>query len=86
MALRLTVVGGGPGGYEAAFAAARAGLKVTLVECDAMGGTCLNRGCIPTKSLKASSEALEMISRHAEFGLNGTCSITPDLRAVMARK
>ena len=86
MTLRLTVVGGGPGGYEAAFAAARAGLQVTLVESDAMGGTCLNRGCIPTKALKASAEALETIHRHAEFGLTGTCAITPDPNAIMARK
>lgn len=86
MTLRLTVVGGGPGGYEAAFAAARAGMQVTLVERDAMGGTCLNRGCIPTKSLKASSEALEILRRHTEFGLAGTCDIHPDLNAIIARK
>ncbi len=46
----LAIVGGGPGGYTAAIRAAREGLNVVLVEKDALGGTCLNRGCIPTKS------------------------------------
>ena len=51
MPIRLTVIGGGPGGYTAAFAAARAGMSVTLVESGNLGGTCLNNGCIPTKTL-----------------------------------
>ena len=68
---RLTVIGGGPGGYTAAFAAARAGMEVTLVEAAHLGGTCLNSGCIPTKTLKASAEALETALRLAEFGI--TC-------------
>ena len=45
----LAVIGGGPGGYVAAIRGAQHGLKVLLVEKDALGGTCLNRGCIPTK-------------------------------------
>ena len=60
MPIRLTVIGGGPGGYTAAFAAARAGMSVTLVESGYLGGTCLNNGCIPTKTLKASADALEL--------------------------
>ena len=72
---RLTVIGGGPGGYTAAFAAARAGMEVTLVEAAHLGGTCLNSGCIPTKTLKASAEALETALRLAEFGI--TCEGTP---------
>lgn len=47
----LVVVGGGPGGYVAAITAAKRGLKTLLIEKDKMGGTCLNRGCIPTKAL-----------------------------------
>jgi dihydrolipoamide dehydrogenase len=47
----LAVIGGGPGGYVAAICGARKGLKTILIEKDALGGTCLNRGCIPTKSL-----------------------------------
>ena len=47
----LAVIGGGPGGYESALEAARLGMKTALIERDALGGTCLNRGCIPTKTL-----------------------------------
>ena len=46
----LVVIGGGPGGYVAAIRASQLGMDVTLVEKDALGGTCLNRGCIPTKA------------------------------------
>lgn len=45
----LIIIGAGPGGYETAIAAAREGMKVVLVEAEALGGTCLNEGCIPTK-------------------------------------
>ncbi len=47
----IAILGGGPGGYVAAERAGALGLSVALVEEDALGGTCLNRGCIPTKSL-----------------------------------
>lgn len=82
----LTVIGGGPGGYTAAFAAARAGMSVTLVESGNIGGTCLNCGCIPTKTLKASAEALELALRLSQFGisLEGTAAVDP--AAVLARK
>ncbi|MBR5789943.1 MAG: FAD-dependent oxidoreductase, partial [Lachnospiraceae bacterium] len=46
----LVVIGAGPGGYVAAIRAAQLGMKVALVEKDRVGGTCLNRGCIPTKA------------------------------------
>lgn len=82
---RLTVIGGGPGGYSAAFAAARAGLEVTLAEAGSIGGTCLNSGCIPTKTLKALADALELTARLAEFGLSGSAAV-PDMAAVMNRK
>lgn len=52
----VAVLGGGPGGYVAAIASAQLGLKTVLIEKDAVGGTCLNRGCIPTKSLLHSAE------------------------------
>ena len=71
MSIRLTVIGGGPGGYTAAFAAARAGMSVTLVESGNLGGTCLNNGCIPTKTLKASADALELALRLSQFGITG---------------
>lgn len=85
MSLRLTIIGGGPGGYTAAFAAARAGLSVTLVENDRLGGTCLNNGCIPTKTLRASADALELALRLSQFGITSQ-GATVDPVAVLARK
>ena len=55
----LIVIGAGPGGYEAAIKAAHLGKKVALIERREVGGTCLNRGCIPTKALMHSSHLLE---------------------------
>lgn len=86
MSQRITIIGGGPGGYTAAFAAAKAGAQVTLIEADRMGGTCLNSGCIPTKTLKASAEALEMAHRLSEFGIAGGSEARPDMPAIIARK
>lgn len=82
----LTVIGGGPGGYTAAFAAAGAGMKVTLVEKSALGGTCLHRGCIPTKSLKASADALSRARRLDAFGIDFVGEPTVNLAAVLNRK
>ena len=56
--MRLAVIGAGPGGYVAAIKGAQLGAQVTIVEKNEVGGTCLNWGCIPTKSLLASAEAL----------------------------
>lgn len=86
MSQRITIIGGGPGGYTAAFSAAKAGAQVTLVEAAHMGGTCLNWGCIPTKTLKASAEALETAHRLAEFGIAGGGEVRPDMPAIVARK
>lgn len=86
MSIRLTVIGGGPGGYTAAFAAARAGMSVTLVESGNLGGTCLNNGCIPTKTLKASADALELALRLSQFGITGQGVPAVDPAAVLARK
>lgn len=86
MAQRITIIGGGPGGYTAAFSAAKAGAQVTLVEAAHMGGTCLNWGCIPTKTLKASAEALETAHRLAEFGIKGGGEAQPDMPVIVARK
>ena len=65
----LIVIGAGPGGYEAAFEAADLGMKTALVEKDALGGTCLNRGCIPTKSLLHGAELLRQMREAAVFGV-----------------
>ncbi len=82
----ITVIGGGPGGYTAAFAAAKSGAAVTLVEASAMGGTCLNWGCIPTKTLRSSADALELARHLAEYGIDGVGEATLNMPAVLARK
>ena len=65
----LIIVGSGPGGYELAANAAKAGLSVILCEKNQLGGTCLNRGCIPTKALCRNAEVLENIKESAAFGI-----------------
>lgn len=84
--VRIVVIGGGPGGYVAALRAARHGAAVTLVENDLIGGTCLNRGCIPTKALLASAEALSRARAGEEYGFEVTGEVTPDFGRMMARK
>ena len=65
----IVVIGGGPGGYVAALRAAQLGAKTAIVEKDRMGGTCLVRGCIPTKALLQSSELYTQAKGGAPFGL-----------------
>jgi dihydrolipoamide dehydrogenase len=65
----LVVIGAGPGGYVAAIKAAQMGLKVGLVEKKFVGGTCLNVGCIPTKSLLSNAEVYHTIKESAKFGI-----------------
>ncbi len=81
----VAVIGGGPGGYVAAIRAAQLGGRVLLVEKENMGGVCLNRGCIPTKTLLKSAEKWEDLARCAEFGLRAD-NIGFDFGAVMERK
>lgn len=69
MQKHILIIGGGPGGYTAAIRAAQLGAKVTLVEQDQVGGTCLNRGCIPTKALYRSAEAARTLREAAHLGL-----------------
>ncbi len=66
----LIVLGAGPGGYVAAIRAAQLGLRVALVERDALGGVCLNRGCIPSKALISNAEVVSLIRRAKEFGIS----------------
>ncbi|UCC68914.1 MAG: dihydrolipoyl dehydrogenase [Armatimonadota bacterium] len=65
----VAILGGGPGGYVAAVRARQLGADVTLVEMDALGGTCLNRGCIPSKALLRSAELIRLAQHLDEFGV-----------------
>lgn len=80
------VIGAGPGGYVAAIQSGRTGAKTVLIEKDFPGGTCLNWGCIPTKTLIASAEALNLAKNAGEFGINIAGSITPDWQKMQIRK
>ena len=68
----LVVIGGGPAGYGAALYAASAGMNVALVERDALGGTCLNRGCIPAKAFLETASVFRHVAHAAEFGVEST--------------
>jgi len=68
----LVVIGGGPGGYAAAFYGASAGLNVALIERDTIGGTCLNRGCIPAKAFLETAAVNRHVLHAADFGINTT--------------
>lgn len=81
----LVVIGGGPGGYGAALYGAAAGLKIALVENRDLGGTCLNRGCIPAKELLESAAVFRTVAGAAEFGVQ-TSTPAVDAATLMARK
>ncbi len=80
----LIVIGGGPGGYVGAIRAAQLGMSVLLVEKDSLGGTCLNRGCIPTKSFYNDSKLLKQAKQSAVLTGNQQLGIAVD--AMVARK
>ena len=65
--MRVLVLGGGPAGYVAAGRAAQLGAEVTVVEAREVGGTCLNRGCVPTKAMVAGAQRLDQARRAAEI-------------------
>jgi len=83
--MRIAVLGGGPGGYAAAFEAARLGAEVTLVERERLGGTCLIWGCIPTKTILRSAHLCADTRHAADYGLVATPA-TVDIDALRARK
>jgi len=83
--MRIAVLGGGPGGYSAAFEAARLGADVTLVERERLGGTCLNWGCIPTKTILRSAHICHDTRHAADYGLIATPA-TVDVAALRVRK
>lgn len=79
------VIGAGPGGYVAAICAAQAGKKVCLIEKNHLGGTCLNVGCIPTKTLLSHADVYHQVLHAAEFGIS-TGSVSFDFAKMKARK
>ena len=81
----LIIIGSGPGGYRAAHFAATNGLSVVIIEAKEAGGTCLNRGCIPTKTLCRNAEVVETVRKAAAFGAEASLG-TIDFAKVMERK
>ena len=81
----LVIVGGGPGGYAAAFYGASAGLNVALVEKDTIGGTCLNRGCIPAKAFLETAAVNRHVAHSSEFGVSAVVAGV-DFAVAQARK
>jgi dihydrolipoamide dehydrogenase len=84
--MKITVLGAGPGGYVAAIKAAQLGSEVTVIEESEVGGTCLNRGCIPTKTLIASAEVLHKARNAGSYGLELEGTVSPNIQKIVERK
>ena len=82
----LIVLGGGMAGLPVSIKGARSGLKTALIEDGYLGGTCLNRGCIPTKTMIRSAEVANLIDRANEFGITREGDVQTDMEAVIERK
>lgn len=80
----IVIIGGGPGGYSCALRAAAYGLKTALIEKDLLGGTCLNRGCIPTKTLLFAGSLLSHMKEGTKYGIAAD-NVHPDYEALRAR-
>jgi len=83
---RITILGAGPGGYTGAIKAARLGADVTVIDQGEVGGVCLHWGCVPTKTMKATAEALETIRAAEEYGITLDGGFSVDMEKVMRRK
>ena len=83
--MKIIIIGAGPGGYETALLAAKRGVEVVLIEAGHVGGTCLNEGCIPTKTFCKNAEVLDGLNEAAAFGVTNL-SYDFDFSAVAARK
>jgi dihydrolipoyl dehydrogenase len=83
--LDLLVIGGGPGGYVAAIRAAQLGMRAAVVERDALGGVCLNRGCIPTKAMLRSADLFTTMQHSSDFGILAE-NVRLDYQAVVSRR
>ena len=82
----IAIIGGGPGGYTAAEKAAKAGMQVVLFEQDHLGGTCLNRGCMPTKALLHSAETYAALEHAQTPGASRPRGVSYDFAAMHRRK
>ena len=82
----LVVLGAGTGGYTAAFRAAQLGLRVALVDEDKIGGTCLHRGCIPTKALLESADMLSKARHLKDYGITIDGDPAADYAQMAARR
>lgn len=82
----LLVLGGGMAGLPVAMKCAYSGMETALVEEDLLGGTCLNRGCIPTKTMLRSAEVANLARRSEEFGIDIDSTIEADMEAILDRK
>lgn len=82
----LIIIGSGPGGYRTAEYAAHKGLEVVIVEADEVGGTCLNYGCIPTKTLCHHAKMVDMVKEAAESGIQVGDNVNIDYSKIFARK
>lgn len=83
--MKIIIIGAGPGGYETALLAAKRGAEVVLVEAGHVGGTCLNEGCIPTKSFCKNAEVIDGLREAEAFGISGL-EYSFDFSSVVARK
>jgi len=81
----LVLLGGGTGGYVAAIRAKQLGLNVAVVEVDKLGGTCLHRGCIPTKAFLKSADVFDQVKAAKEFGVNVDGNVAFDYPTALAR-
>jgi dihydrolipoamide dehydrogenase len=81
----IAILGAGPGGYTAAIRAAQLGKSVALIEKEEVGGTCLNHGCIPTKTIQYSTKLFSKIKKASNFGINAD-NISIDLPKIIDRK
>jgi dihydrolipoamide dehydrogenase len=86
MSTDLLIIGAGPGGYVAAIYAAKKGLQVAMIEKEELGGTCLNVGCIPTKSLVKSSDICHSLKNSSLFGIKAGSDLQVDMKQVIRRK
>lgn len=82
----LIVLGGGMAGLPEAMKCAYSGIETALVEQDRLGGTCLNRGCIPTKTMIRSAEVASLVRRSEEFGIDIDGDVSVDVEMIVDRK